>query len=218
MIKVYKNVLEESEREKILSMIKDFPENMWTQSVCTDEEVIQLREYIPFYILKQLQILHTKMLPIIENDFSLNAKGVKLVDPDYCNPFINNIMTVDKRLKGMSLNPHADIPTGTFTGHIGSATGESTIYMSCVYYWNDDFEGGEIEFHENATPAHVIYQNTDKDIIEKMFRENDYSVTETYKPVAGDFIVFPSDLTHSIKEVISGERLSSQYFYCKKIN
>lgn len=210
MIKIYKDVLEEEERLKIFSMIKNFPEETWTQSVCTHEAVIQLREYIPFYFMRVLHKLHDKMLPIIEEDFSLKDKNIKLAKPNYCNPLSESIITVDKRIKGMSLTPHADIPTGTFIGHIGSPTGESTITMSCVYYWNDDFEGGEINFHENAIPGHILAANPE------LVNGNDYSITDTYKPVAGDFIVFPSDLVHSITEVISGERISTQYFYFRE--
>lgn len=210
MIKIYKDVLLENERLKILSMIKNFPDSpeIWTQSVCTDEGVIQLREYMPFYIMQRLHKIHEKMLPVIEEDFNLKEKGIKLDPPKYCNPSGTSLISVDKRIKGMSLGAHADIPTGTFTKHIGSASGESPITMSSVYYWNDDFDGGLVNFHENAIPGHILALNP-----ELKEKNNDHSITQTYKPVAGDFIVFPSETVHSITEITSGVRLSTQYFY-----
>lgn len=53
--------------------------------------------------------------------------------------------------------------------------------MSTIYYLNDNYEGGELNF-----PRFNI----------------------TYKPVANDFIIFPSNYiyNHSVSPVISGER------------
>lgn len=209
MIKVYnvKEILSDEERLKCLSIIKQFPDNTWTQSVCTDEQVIQLREFFPIYVLKRINRLHEIMLPLIEKDFMLNEKNISLEKPNYLDSRQDNIITIDKRTKGMSLSPHADVPTGTFTKHIGNESGKSRITISSVYYWNDDFDGGEIDFHENARSSQLQSETS---------TQNDLSVTYTYKPVAGDFIVFPSDTVHSIKEIHSGERLSTQYFYLKK--
>lgn len=209
MIKVYnvKEILSDEERLKCLSIIKQFPDNTWTQSICTDEQVIQLRDFFPIYILKKIHRLHETMLPLIEKDFKLNEKGINLENPNYLDSKQNNIITIDKRTEGMVLGPHSDVPTGTFTKHIGNESGKSRITMSSVYYWNDDFEGGEINFHENAVSPELLIDGT---------AQNDLSITYTYKPVSGDFIVFPSDTVHSIRKIWSGERLSTQYFYLKK--
>jgi hypothetical protein len=208
MIKVYnvKEILSDEERIKCLSIIKQFPNSVWTQSICTDEQVIQLRDFFPIYVLKRIHKVHEVMLPLIEKDFELSEKNISLEKPNYLDSKQDNIITVDKRIKGMSLSPHADIPTGTFTKHIGSESGKSRITISTIYYWNDDFEGGEVDFYENASAL---------DIQPKIKPQNDLSVTYTYRPVAGDFIVFSSDIVHSIKEIQSGERLSTQYFYLR---
>lgn len=219
-IKVYKNVMDESIRLEVLEMTKNFPIETWTQSVCTDEEVIQLNKYMPLKVAKDLFALHEKMLPKIEHDFDLRSKNIKLKIPDYLNPFSPSAapIVIDRRLPGMSLGPHADIPTGTFAGHYGDAVGTSKITMTGIFYWNDDYEGGELHFHENAKPLHKIYeeQGGNAELMEKESSLNDYSTTYVYKPAAGDFLVFPSETVHSIANVISGERISTQYFYSRE--
>ena len=204
MIKIYKNTMDEEVRLQALELIHSAPDYVWTQSVCTDESVIQLRDAMPWFIMRNLDRLHVKMKPMIEKDFGLEEKGIKLLDPDYADASKSSIITVDKRLPGMSLSPHADIPTGTYERHRGSENGESMITISAIYYWDDQFSGGEIDFHENAIPGHLL---------EFQGQENDYSVTGSYKPVAGDLLVFPSATVHSIRTIESGERISSQYFF-----
>ena len=67
-----------------------------------------------------------------------------------------------------------------FVNHIDDHT-DYHRRMSTIYYLNDNYEGGEINF-----PRFNI----------------------TYKPVANDFIIFPSNYmyNHSVSPVISGER------------
>ena len=42
MIKIYKNTMDEEVRLQALELIHSAPDYVWTQSVCTDESVIQL--------------------------------------------------------------------------------------------------------------------------------------------------------------------------------
>jgi predicted 2-oxoglutarate/Fe(II)-dependent dioxygenase YbiX len=178
MIKIYKNVMSDQERLKSVFMMGVMPEECWTQSVCTDSPVDQLREYMPAGILATIQDVHINMQKTIERDFSVSLKK-----PVFKS---GGIVTVDRRLQGYSLPPHRDIPTGDFVGHIGSASGESNIEISCVFYWNNDFTGGELYFeHEDFL----------------------------YQPVAGDLVVFNSNLEHEILEIKSGIRYSTQYFF-----
>jgi len=67
-----------------------------------------------------------------------------------------------------------------FVNHIDDHT-DYHRRMSTIYYINDNYEGGEIEF-----PRFNV----------------------KYKPVANDFIIFPSNYmyNHSVSPVISGER------------
>ena len=209
MIKIYKNLLNKEDREMILTCAKIFPSEYWTQSICTDEDVIQLREYLPRIVIKKLYNIHQLMISVIEEDFNLNEKNIFLDNPDYSSLLNEGVLTIDKRIKGMSLSPHADKPTGTYEKHHGvDETGFTPITMSSVFYWNDDFEGGEINFYENA----------DWNTLAVLRQPTDMTITQTYKPVAGDFIVFPSDLVHSISEIKSGERYSTQYFYNKIVD
>lgn len=205
MVKIYKNLLSEKARQEILTVAKLFPDEYWTQSICTDETVKQLRQFLPRKVMETMFYLHKSMIPTIEKDFKLNENGISLRDPDYYDITNGGVLTIDKREPGMSLSPHADRPTGTYEKHFGTVDGYTPITMSCVYYWNDDFEGGEINFYENANWQKMIIDHTTEDL----------TITQVYKPVAGDFIVFPSDLVHGIAEVKSGDRYSTQYFYNK---
>lgn len=205
MIKVYKNMINEETRLKCLELINSAPDSVWTQSVCTDETVIQLRDAMPWYVLKNLNKMHLYVKPIISEDFDIaGTTGSFLTDPDYADIGKSSIITVDLRLPGMSLSPHADVPTGTFEKHRGTEDGVSYITLSLIYYWNDNFTGGEIDFHENAVFSVDNYDQVD------------LTVTNSYKPVCGDLLVFRSNIVHSIRTVESGRRISSQYFYSIK--
>lgn len=168
----------ESERLRALDIIKSMPEFAWTQSVCTHSPVEQLADYFPLYVYSAINHVHKTTHREIEATF-----GVALDSPVLKK---GAIIGVDRRTEGYYLPMHADVPTGTFAQHIGSKTGESKITVSCVFYWNDEFEGGEIHFEED-----------------------DF----TYKPEAGDFVVFNSDIRHEVLEIKSGVRYSTQYFF-----
>lgn len=178
MIEIYKNTISESDRLKVLFMIDNMPDIAWTQSVCTDSSVDQLREYLPMGIFKIVNDMHKNVKESIEIDFD-----IKLQDPSYHS---DAIITVDRRLKGYYLPKHQDIPTGDYAHHIGSEAGKSKVEVSCVYYWNDGFTGGEIYFEE-------------EDFL--------------YAPLAGDLVIFYSNMDHEIKEITSGKRYSTQYFF-----
>jgi len=205
MIKVYKHMIDDETRLNCLGLINSAPDSVWTQSVCTDETVIQLRDAMPWYVLKTLNKMHLNLMPIISQDFDIpGTTGSYLTNPDYADIEKSSIITVDLRLPGMKLSPHADVPTGTFEKHRGTVDGVSYITLSSIYYWDDNFTGGEIDFHENAVFSIENYDQVD------------LTVTNSYKPVAGDLLVFNSNIVHSIRTVESGRRISSQYFYSIK--
>ena len=210
IIKVYKNLIPEEDRQKSLQLMKSFPDSLMTQSVCTDEEVYQLKEYLPLPIAKQLANLHYNSMPNIRQDFGLAEDGIKLIPPSYFDRVGNDFITVDKRIPGMYLSLHRDVPTGTYAGHFGVENGMTAITMSAIYYWNDDYEGGELVFDDETLLSEKDLSDEDK---------NDPSILKApykYKPVAGDYVVFPSHLYHEILEIKSGERYSSQYFFNRR--
>ena len=49
-IRIYKNQFNDSERIQYLELFKQLPDNIWTQSDCTDEEVKQLKYFMPSII------------------------------------------------------------------------------------------------------------------------------------------------------------------------
>lgn len=181
MIEIYKNTISESDRLKVLAMIENLPDVCWTQSICTDSSVDQLREYLPMEVFRIVNDMHKRVQLSIEQDFN-----VELETPEYK---IDSIITVDRRLEGYFLPKHQDIPTGDYIHHIGSETGKSKVEISCVYYWNSDFTGGELFFE-------------DDDIL--------------YAPVAGDLVIFYSSMDHEIRRISSGKRYSTQYFFNRR--
>lgn len=212
-LKIYKGKFSEEDRLAYLEIFKNMPDNMWTQSDCTDEEVRQLKDFMPFIIKFKLSEMHYHMMPILSKDFRLFEKNIKLVHHGFSDLNIKNTLTIDRRVVGNSLMPHADIPTGTFEKEKGEffEDGTSPITMSCVFYWNDDFEGGELDLYFDIDP---------KDLTKNphLYNFDKIKPSHTYKPVAGDFIAFPSQVVHSIRPVTSGTRYSTQYFYNRLYN
>jgi hypothetical protein len=212
-VRIYKNVFNEEDRLNYLEIFRSMPELIWTQSDCTDEEVRQLKDFMPFIIKFKLMNMHVNMMGKISKDFELATKGITLHHEGALSASRGNTLTIDKRIPGNSLGPHADIPTGTFEKEKGVffEDGSSPIAMSCVFYWNDDFEGGELD----------LYPEIDRNDLIKNPSLYDFSKIEpgySYKPVAGDFVVFPSETVHAIRPVTSGNRYSSQYFYQRLYN
>lgn len=208
MVKVYKNQMNEQDRILFLDFFKNCPDKFWTQSDCTDEEVVQLKDFMPFIIKFKLLTMHNNMLLTIMRDFDLRKKKIKLTHPGFLTIGIENTLTIDKRVVGNALSPHADTPTGTYEKEKGEffEDGTSPIAMSCVYYYNDDFDGGELDLYFDINAKDLTENNNKYDF-------DQISPSYTYKPVAGDLIVFPSNIVHAIRPVTSGVRYSSQYFY-----
>ena len=205
-IKIYKGLLSEEERLKSLDMMSRYPNEILSQSVCTDEGVYQLREFLPLSIAKQIFNIHIKILPLIQKYFDLSKDNIFLKVPTYLGVSVsgeNEILTVDKRIPGMLLPIHRDIPTGDYSGHFGLDGGMTTITITGIYYWNDNYDGGELLFDSDQ-------------FIDGIDDESDLKDPFLYKPVAGDFLVFPSHLYHEILEVKMGDRYSTQYFFNRK--
>lgn len=212
-IRIYKNVFNEEDRLNYLEIFRSMPDLIWTQSDCTDEEVRQLKDFMPFIIKFKLMNMHFNMMGRISEDFELAAKGITLTHEGTLTTNRHNTLTIDKRIPGNSLNPHADIPTGTFEKEKGTffEDGSSPIAMSCVFYWNDDFEGGELDLYPEIDRQDLIKNGN-------LYDFDKIKPGHSYKPVAGDFVVFPSETVHSIRPVTKGNRYSSQYFYQRLYN
>jgi len=75
-------------------------------------------------------------------------------------------------------------PGAYFKSHVDHGPSYSSV-VSCVVYFNDDFEGGELSFP--------------------------YFDNYTYRPEAGDILFFPSNIMylHEAKSVISGTKYSA---------
>lgn len=204
MIKIYKNLMSEEDRLSVLNVMGYFEDPLWSPSICTDEAVKQLRDWLPMSVYKKMYSVHRQVIPSIEEDFNLSQRNVKIINPEYADLMNTSFLTIDRRDPGMSLGPHPDIPTGTYQPHPGvSLGGESPITISGIFYWNDDFEGGELKFH-------------DDDVAIERPEESDIKSPYIYKPVAGDFVAFESKYIHEILEVKSGHRYSTQWFFANE--
>jgi hypothetical protein len=102
-------------------------------------------------------------------------KSVELYDVAI-NPFHNSALHVVKFVKGFYLKPHVDTLSSE-GNHIAS-----------VYYINDDYTGGEIDF-----PDHNL----------------------KIKPDANSLIIFPGNenYVHSVHEIIDNDRHSSAMWF-----
>lgn len=207
MVKIYHNTVDESTIKRSMEMFGLYPNDILTQSVCTDEPVLQLREFLPLPIAKAMYKCHSMVLPRITKDFELEKDNIELVIPNYLQPNAQEFLTVDKRIPGMWLGTHRDIPTGTYAGHFGLENGMTAITMSCVFYWNDDFEGGELEFVDPTLMQ--IEDMSEEELKDPSILKPPY----IYKPKAGDLVVFPSHIYHTIRPITSGDRFSTQYFF-----
>lgn len=70
----------------------------------------------------------------------------------------------------------------------------STLSYSGVLYLNDNYEGGEASFLKDFVPMSdfPLYDDSMGGV--------------SFKPKAGDFSIFPSDMWHGGKKVVSGDR------------
>ena len=101
-------------------------------------------------------------------------ENIEKIEKDYCNAH---------SLQTISHEPYSILKYGVgqfFVNHIDDHKNYPRR-ISWVYYLNDNYEGGEIEF-----PRFGI----------------------VYKPSAGDFLIFPSNYVynHSVRPVTSGDR------------
>lgn len=181
--KVYKDLMPEEPRVRLLRMMKTLDKEFWHDSSCTNDPVDQLRIHMPKSINEQLYLVQLKNYDKWEKLF-----GVTVCHPSPQGDFGR---IIDRRGPGAFLGKHQDIPTGDFTKYFGAEAGNSHMEFTQIFYWNDDFEGGELLFYPN-------------DVLKEQ---------HIYKPVAGDTIVFRSHHEHEILPIISGERYSSQSFF-----
>ena len=186
--RVYKNLMPEETRIRLLNMMKTLDQEFWHDSSCTNDPVDQLRMHMPRSINHELWKVGAENYLEWAKLFNAEVNNVS-----YSHP-LDHGRIVDRRGPGAFLGKHQDVPTGDFAKYFGAAPGESLMEFTQIFYWNDDFEGGELVFCES-------------DFIKEPI---------VYKPVAGDVIVFRSHHEHEILPIIAGERYSSQYFFYNK--
>lgn len=175
-----------------MEITKPFPntEIILLKNFSTKEEAKILYDYVSsMYISAQeknnsLRKTHLaeKSLQIIEQlekkyiDFALKNLDF-MVEPKFSS--LKNYVYWET---GKAMLPHYDNVGGD---HV------APVMYGCVFYLNDDFEGGELWY-----PNHGV----------------------EYKPVAGEMIIHPGtrEYSHGIKEIISGLRVACASFITQK--
>lgn len=131
--------------------------------------------------LKRLD-LETECVDIIE---SLEKKYIKFANENLdfvVEPKFSTLKNYVYWEPGKRMLPHYD--------NLGGDHSAPVMY-GCVYYLNDDFEGGELWYPNQGVE---------------------------YTPVAGDMIIHPGsrEYSHGVREVISGLRISAGSFITQK--
>jgi len=92
-------------------------------------------------------------------------------------------VSITKLTKDIQLRIHQDVHNDF-----------STLSYSAVLYLNDDYEGGEVSFLKDFIPFSdfPLYEDSMGGVL--------------FKPKAGDFSIFPSDLWHGGKKITKGNR------------
>jgi len=127
-------------------------------------------------ITVQAQNLPEEILEILTRVFEIvHKKSVDLYDVAI-NPFAKPALHIVKFVKGFYLQPHVD--TLSYEGN----------HIASVYYINDDYAGGEINF-----PDHKL----------------------EIKPKANSLIIFPGNESylHEVREILDNNRYSSAMWF-----
>lgn len=156
-----KNVLSREDHEILLNYLKHYKswdKENWGANCIKSKD---MSEEITGILQKVFLLVYEK---------ATNLYDVKI------NPLRNHALQIVKFPKGFALEPHID------------TLSVESLHIASVYYINDDYEGGEINF-----PNHNL----------------------NIKPEANSVIFFPGNenYLHEVLEVVSGERDSSAMWF-----
>ena len=173
-IHVNKNIINQKDLEQIITYLKNTPvtfdsigNSPFGLHIASDDHT--LPEILSKY--------YDRLKEIIETSFN-------------CKVYDEGLNGVVEMIVGDSMPVHVDQGTAQ-NKSVGLKTGSGypSRDISSVFYYNDDYEGGEIYFPK-------------QDLL--------------IKPEPGMFICFPSkdEFPHQVKEVKSGYRWCSSMFWC----
>lgn len=141
----------------------------WKDRVATETSLFRMEPDMPAY----LRALQERMRPSIESHFNVEVSPTS--------------PTIVRWLVGQLQNPHADKEL-----HEGDAAGLPNDFphydLGCLFYINDDYEGGELYFPNQGIE---------------------------FKPKAGAAYFFPGDMNyiHGVREITAGTRYTSPMFW-----
>lgn len=148
-------------------------------------------------IFAKINPMMVKSMKFYTNYFGLDMNKYVMSKPAYW------IKTYDV---GASIGHHTD----SWESEDGKTMVPS---VSIVLYLSSDFEGGEITFIDEENKAEINLQQSLGNSEHKTKTDNDITI----KPLSGQVMIFDANVTHAVKEVISGKRISTDITYMNKI-
>lgn len=155
------NILSTEEHNKLLDYARSF--NSWYDEPWEAKSI-------------RSSMLSEEIYDLLRKVFTFTYEKAKKEYDVEINLFQNNAVQIVKFVKGFSLQPHAD------------TLSVEMLHIASVYYINDDYLGGEINF-----PEHNL----------------------KIKPKANSLILFPGNenYIHEVLEIIDGDRYSSAMWF-----
>lgn len=148
-------------------------------------------------IFAKIHPIMVKSMEFYTNYFGLDMNNYVISEPAYW------IKTYDI---GASIGHHTD--------SWDSEDGKTMVpSVSIVLYLSSDFEGGEITFIDEENKAEIKLQQSLGNSEHKTKTDDDITI----KPSVGQVMIFDSNVTHAVKEVIGGKRISTDITYMNKI-
>lgn len=147
---------------------KDFPsESDWKNSLKENDYCVEIKKH--FYNVTKIYFNEINNLP----------KNIKFSNFSIAKYFPNAGVS-----DNMAMHYHTDFQQERFR------IPEYKFHTTCLFYLNDNYEGGEISFR----------------VLNKDQTEIDFQID--YKPSSGDIVVFPSTppFYHGVKKTLSGNK------------
>ena len=172
-IKIYKNLISKEEAATAYELLKSSNFHGHDEHEIDSWKGKTLAgSYVPVYVSKILKRVIQQLYPEVKDFYGLDIKNVE----DVWEGLVHKHFVGDDQEDGDSLGLHWDDST------------RSDYAISAVVYWNDDFDGGILEF-------------VNQELI--------------YKPEAGDVVIFlpTQKYMHRVTKMESGVRYASPYWY-----
>lgn len=146
----------------------------------------------------QAYIGHYRSDELIDKRFDLDERDVEVLRiplefEQMCPSFRISAIDASKQLYGLEGTNMSDFvvsrysPGSHIRAHTDTGVSSTTRLVTCVQYFNEGYQGGEIEFPQ-------------------------FDVR--HRPASGELLMFYSEYAHSVRQIVSGIRYSMVSFIC----